>query len=66
MSIFFNNKAIVICYRNFGVKKWAEIPENTPGLLNNRHNPIDNQVNWYSDILLIGYFDIPIFGLLGK
>lgn len=52
MSIFFNNKVIVICYRNFGVKKWAEIPENTPGLLNNRHNPIDNQVNWYLDKLV--------------
>ena len=27
------------------------MPENTPGLLNNRHNPIDNQVNWYLDKL---------------
>ena len=27
------------------------MPENTPGLLNNQHNPIDNQVNWYLDKL---------------
>ena len=28
------------------------MPENTPGLLNNRHTPIDNQVNWYLDKLV--------------